>query len=822
MSVEEVLKVLKTSKNGLSEKEARRRLNNYGKNIINEGKKRTIFDIFLAQFNNTILILLIIAAIISFLIGGIIDGIAISLAVILNILFGVILEYNADRSVEKLKKMVKSRVLVLRDGEKKEIDSSFLVPGDIVLLQEGQKIPVDIRIIEEKELEVNESILTGESYPVKKKNSVLGETDLVDRINMLYAGTHIIKGECLGVVVRTGEKTEFGKISRKLKEIEKIETPLQKKLKNIGKILTLFSLILSIFIFIIGFFTNKSLYELFLYNISLIVAIVPEGMLTTLTIILTVGIFNMAKEKAIVRKMFSVETLGNVNFIATDKTGTITEGRMVLRKIFTDNIYDFSEIKGDEEILKCSYLCNSAHITNKGELVGDEIDVALLKAAKSKRFHLEKYLKKIKKISFTPFDYNKKMMSGIYEINNKRIEIFKGAPESILKISNYYKKGNKIIKLNKEEASKIISIKRKLSLEGMRLIAVAYKENKKTIFLGILAFFDRIRPNIRKTMNLFKKAGIKVMVLTGDSKDTALTIGKEIGLVENEQEVKKWDDINDLNNIDNLKIIARATPFSKLKVIESLLKKYIVGVTGDGVNDALALKKANLGIAMGSGADVTKEVADIVLMDDNFSTLIKAIIYGRSIVNNILNFLKYEIAANLALVLITIPSILSNLILNPIQILWINLIIDGPPALTLAFEKPKGLKKYSMGNKFWISLLLSSFYMFFITYLVYLLFSSNFPEEATSAAFTVFVFMQAFNLLNNRDLYSSFYSKIKSNKYIFISFFFILFSQILILYTPINIFFKINPLPLNHLFYMFLFASTILVFEEIRKYFIKD
>ncbi|MBU0586033.1 HAD-IC family P-type ATPase, partial [Candidatus Micrarchaeota archaeon] len=514
-SPDHILSELKTTENGLSDAEAASRLVKYGPNEFGKGKTRNLLDILIAQFKNYILILLMLAAAVAYFIGHTNDAFAIGIVVILNVFFGMLLEYRADKSMEELKKIAGTRTVVMRNGEKRDIDSQALVPGDIIFLSEGMKVPADLRIIEEHALEINEASLTGESMPVKKNaDKLASQTPLAERSCMAYAGTYITQGNARAVVVGTGHSTEFGILEHTLSSVVEEETTLQKSLAELGKAITIASFVIVAILFIAGMIFGKwSPGDLLIYSVSVIVAAVPEGMLTILTIVLAIGVKRMAMEKALVRKIQSVETLGNITFIATDKTGTITEGRMALVKLYDGKLKDFADISGTEKLLSSAYLCNGAYITEEG-IIGDETDKAFVIAGIAKGVDVNKLRSITPTLKFRPFNSDRKYMAGTYKISDKEITIIKGAPEVILPRCNKFEdETGKLTPISeyKEDAEAALS---KFTEAGMRVLAVAYVEGEATdksnlVFLGLLALHDPIRREVKHTIKICRAAGIR-------------------------------------------------------------------------------------------------------------------------------------------------------------------------------------------------------------------------------------------------------------------------------------------------------------------------
>lgn len=843
MSTEEALKKLESNDEGLSEKEAELRIKIHGYNEFGKGRKRTLLDLLISQFKNGIFFLLIVAAVISYFIGHYTDAIAIGIVVLLNILFGAVLEFKADESMEKLKTLAETKAIVMRNGKKNQISSRFLVPGDIIFLEAGAKVPADARILHEHDLETNESSLTGESAFVKKSTKKLElKTPLAKRSNIIYAGTFVARGSAKALVISTGRKTEFGAIEESLGKVEGEQTPLEKTLTELGKSIVICSFIIVSVLFFVGMILGKwTTEELIIYSISVIIAAVPEGLITILTIILAVGVQNMARERVLVRKLRAVETLGNITVIATDKTGTITEGKMTLAKVYDGaTIKNFADLNGKEEILFYSYLCNSAHFT-EGGVVGDETDCAFLTAGITKGINVKKFRQNTKQIAFFSFDPVKKTMSGIYEIEDanerKMVAIVKGAPENVLEMCSTFGPMHEKITGNKKK--EINAVLTSLTSEGMRLIAVACgKPRYKKIpenglrFCGFLALYDQIRPEVKETIRICNDAGIRVIMITGDNIATANKIANEIGF--SDSLVVNWAELEHMNDeeldkmLRHTGVIARATPAAKLRLVERLVKQNeIVAMTGDGVNDALAIKKAHVGIVMGRvGTDVSKEVADLVLMDDNFTTLEKAVEYGRGITRNIFNFIKFQITTNVALVIMAIPYVIGIKLLEPVHILWINLLIDGPPAMTLGLEKPKKeiMKEKPKKKNTFITMdfvfdtLNMAVWMVAVVLLVFFYYSKTEPSKAISMVFTTFAFMQIFNALNSRSSEEHFYTSLSSNKWLVIALVAVAFAQIAIIsIESISQIFGIVQLSLSDLAIVILCASSVLVVGESKK-----
>lgn len=693
---------------GLTSSQAREKLTQFGKNEIKAKRSFSALSVFLEQFPTFINGILFLGAVFSFLIGNYIDSSFIISILILSAVFGFVQEYNAEKSLEKLKSYIKPLSRVIRNGREEEILSSQLVPGDIVLINEGEHIPADGTIIISHHLEIDESVLTGESIPVSKSAKELA-----------FSGTLVSKGRGRVLIEKTGMNTRFGQIAKTLADIETDKTPLQKNLSTLGKIISVIALTVSFLLIPIGLFQNRDLFELILLSISAGVSAIPEGLPAVITIALAIGTNKMAKKNAIVRKLSAIETLGAVQVILSDKTGTLTKNEMTVKEFFIGNKDRLNFL------LKACVIGNTASLVQKGEqgkfeAIGDKTDASLLVFAKEKVGDLTKLTDGGKVIDEFVFDPQTKLITSIWEENGKRYIFVRGAPENILLNSTLSEKQKHEMESKFEAYAK----------KGFRVIGFGYKNHEdKSVkkrehletnleFLGFAGIYDPPRDEARKALENAKEAGIRTVMVTGDNELTALTIAKEVGLIEKDEDVLTGDELNKLTDeelkkiILNTSIFARTRPEDKLRLVNIFKSMgFIVGVTGDGVNDALALKRANVGIAMGStGTDVAKEAADIILSDDNYSTLIRAVLEGRTIYNNILKSIIYLLSSNLSEISLIVFAALLKMPdpLLPTQILWINLVTDGLPALALASdnrdrtilkEKPRDPKQQILTQK---------------------------------------------------------------------------------------------------------------------------
>ena len=682
---------------GLNQTEAKEKLKIFGKNEIKTLKSKSPLSIFLSQFPTMINVVLAGAAFFSFFAQDIIDGIFIVTTLFLNGVFGFIQEYRAEKSLEKLKSYITPFSRVIREGKELQVLTIELVPGDVVALYQGDSIPADGKLISMHDLEVDESILTGESLSVVRKQD-----------QPLFSGTFIVKGKGHLLIEKTGVNTQFGQIAKTLSSLDSDKSPLQVQLNELGKVLSLIAVIISISLIPIGTFQGREIFPLILIAVSIGIAAIPEGLPAIITIALAIGTNRMAKRNAIVRKMQSVETLGAIQVILIDKTGTLTQNIMRVKKFWSKNP-DLSNF------LNACIFGNTASVIkraqdNEWDIIGDKTDGALLLFAKDKLKDIDAVKQEAKIIDEYTFDPSTKTVTTILEKNDKRYVYVRGAPEEILTKSNLSQSEKEKVKLLFEEYAK----------EGLRVIGFGEKEtnmgeiNKKDFdgdfnFLGIVGIYDPPRKEAKQAVRDARRAGIKTIMVTGDNEFTALSIAREVGLIEMDEDVITGDDLKKITDDELEKIIlktrifARTRPEDKLRLV-MLLKKMelIVGVTGDGVNDSLALKRADVGIAMGEkGTDVAKEASDIVLTDDNFSTIVNAIEEGRTIYSNIIKSVTYLISGNIAEISIVFFATVFGLPTPffPTQILWINLVSDGLPALALASDiKNKNILKNSPRN----------------------------------------------------------------------------------------------------------------------------
>jgi len=846
---DEVLKQLKSNKEGLSEEEVAKRLKIYGRNELKKVRRLNSLKILLSQFTSFLIIILFIAIIISAFLKHWIDFSVILGIVILNGFFGFFQEYKAEREIENLKKMLVLKTKVMRKNKVEEIDARELVPGDILILSEGDEIPADARILRCSNLEVNEASFTGESLPVEKFAKILRiDVPLTERINMLYQGTGIVKGSCQAVVVSTGMKTELGKIAELVQEVKPEKNPFKKRMDRFAKTLGLIIIGLIMIISLIGFYLGFDKIQIFFTAISLAVSAIPEGMPAVITITLALATKKMAKINVLIRKLPAAETLGRVTVIATDKTGTITEEKMSVRKIYVNKKITsrFEKNKETSLLFKIGILCNNARIEEEikedGKIeeyvIGDPTEKALLLAADEYGIDKKKETKEKPRVREFPFSSDRKMMSIVRETKNGYISYVKGAPEIIIEKCSAELINNKIYELKKVRKEELLEEYKEMALEGMRVLAFAYKPIIKSakdieqklaehnlILVGFQGFIDPPRKDVKEAIRQCKEAGIRVIMITGDSALTAKTIGEEIGLEGEIIEAEQLERISDeklFDSIDKISIFARVSPEDKLRIVNVLKRKNeIVAMTGDGVNDAPALKRADIGIAVGRGTDVAKDASDMVLVDNHFASIVNAIKEGRRVDDNVNKFVKYMFSANFYEIMLVFFAILASLPLPllPLQILWLNFITDSFPALALSTEhaeedimkrKPKdgifkGVLTFSI---------IAGILVFLASFLLFYFYIEDISKARTMAATTGFVFEMLF-VFNCKSKSSVFKSKF--NKYIIYAILASLVLHLLVLYTPLNVLFSFIPLSIfDWLKILALSGACFLLLEAIK------
>jgi len=712
LSWKEVVKKLKTdSKEGLTEEEVKTRREKFGRNLLPKEKPFSKLRIFLEQFKSPLIYILVIAGIVVLIFKEFTDAIVIFGAVLLNTVVGFFQENKATDALRKLKKIVRIKSQVVREGNAKIVDSSELVPGDIFILNPGDKVPADGRIIENYDLKINEMALTGEWLPAKKKADILPEkTPLADRDNMVYMGTVVEDGKAKIVVTSTGFETEIGKVAQMVKEAKEEKTPLQKKLTRFAKIISGVIVAVCIIIFIEGVVTGNTFLEMFTIAVAVAIAAIPEGLPVAMTVILALGMQRILKKRGLVRKLASAETLGSTSIIATDKTATLTEGKMKVTDIITETK------KEDNLVLKIITLCNEAFIENPEEsmekwiIQGRPTDKALLLAGIQAGINKKELEKKMLKTAELPFSPVNKYLARAFVLNKKEDILYvAGAPEKLLEMSKYLRKGNKEILLTSQMVDEMKAKLEDLTGKGLRVVAVAYKKITSLkglfdnlVFVGLIALKDPIRKEVKKAIKICQQAGMRTIIVTGDHKLTAKAVAREIGFEVKEKNIMEGKELDQLSDkefakrVKDIQIYARVEPKHKMRIIRAWQDKgEVIAMTGDGINDAPALKQADVGVALGSGTEVAKEVSDLVLLTDNFNIIVAAVEEGRGIIDNIRKVITYLLSGSFTeTILIGVGLFFGYLPITAVQILWVNLIEDGLPGVALAFEpKEKDLMK---------------------------------------------------------------------------------------------------------------------------------
>jgi HAD ATPase, P-type, family IC len=718
-SQEAVLKELNVnSKTGLSTEEAKKRLEKYGLNKLKGKPKKSLLQLFLAQLKDVLIYVLIGAAVINIIAHGtegIPDALIILTVVLINALVGVIQESKAEKALEALQQMTAPKSLVRRNGEVIEINSEELVPGDILIIDAGRYIPADVRLIESANLQIQESSLTGESVPSEKNADFITSDEKIsvgDKENMAFMSTIAIYGRGEGVVVATAMDTEIGKIAKILDEDENMLTPLQIKLEELGKTLGYGALAICGIIFVVGMLQGRQVVEMFMTSISLAVAAIPEGLVAIVAIVLSLGVKSMSRKNAIVRKLPAVETLGAVNIICSDKTGTLTQNKMTVVKTYTlNNLKDISDERNQKanvdetELIRSFVLCSDASIDG-GQDIGDPTEVALV--VLGDKFNLEKNTlnAEYKRVGENPFDSDRKLMSTLNEEGNKFRVHTKGAIDNILMRSNRILVNGEILPITDEDKSKILKVAENMSDDALRVLGVAFKDvdteiapeemEKDLVVVGIVGMIDPPRIEVKGSIEEAKRAGITPIMITGDHKNTAVAIAKELGIATDISQSLTGSEIDSIpdekfaKEINNYRVFARVSPEHKVKIVRAFKKQgNIVSMTGDGVNDAPSLKSADIGVAMGiTGTDVSKGASDMILTDDNFTTIVHAIEEGRNIYNNIKKTIMFLLSCNLGEVLCVFFATVFGwaMPLVPTQLLWVNLITDTLPAISLGMD----------------------------------------------------------------------------------------------------------------------------------------
>ncbi len=817
-SADDLFKLLESGKDGISDSESEKRIEKFGRNQLKEQKKRSLLKIIISQINNPVVYLLTAAAVVAFIFGDTAEGIAIVVVILINTIIGFWMEFQAQKSMDALKKMDKITAKVLRDGNEKSIDANELVPGDIITLEAGMMVPADARLVEEQEISVDESPLTGESLDVEKNTEIIEEKQgVADRKNMIYKGTAITGGTGKAIVVATGMETEIGNISTMVSEAEEEQIPLDKKLHKLTKRLIWLTLGLAAAFFLFGWIAGKDWYSLFQTAIAWTIAAIPEGLPVVASIALARGMLKLAKKQVIVKKLSAVETLGETTVIFTDKTGTLTENKLSVNHLQFPNQEVLIKIKEDQvalekienadeneyfnHFIKISAFCNDASLNGENGPEGDALEISLLQFLE--KYNPQKYgeISNQERVAEDPFDSESKYMGTVNKENGNYYVAAKGAAESILGICSKINSEEGVTDISEEKIQEWKKKNDELSGQGLRVIAYAYKtmdnepENtddpeksfmNSLIFLGLVGFLDPPKQDVPQAVDECLKAGIKVVMVTGDHPGTALNIGTQVHIVEEDaSNVMKGSELetHDEEKVTGTRVFSRVDPEQKLNLIDHFQNQgEIVGMTGDGVNDAPALKKADIGIAMGQrGTQVAQEVADMVLKDDSFPSIVNAIKEGRIIFGNIRKFIMYQLSYHLAeiIVIATISFTLFTLPLFPLQLLFLNLLSDVFPALALGVGKgnphvmnlpPKDPEEPIITRQNW---LLMGYYGLVIAAsiagaYIFAKFAWNLSDEiANNVAFFSLAFAQLLHVFNMRERDEPvFKNQVTTNKYV--------------------------------------------------------
>lgn len=869
-SAEDVIKALESMKEGLGPREAEERLEKYGWNELLEKKKDNPIFVLLRQFKSFLIIILIIAAVVSFYLGEAVDAIVIILIVLMAGILGFIQEYRAEKSIEALKEMAAPIAKVLREGRIMEVPSRNLVPGDIIQLAPGDKVPADGRIIESFELKVNESSLTGESAAVAKNNQTIsGEAALSERNNMVFSGTLVTYGRCRAIIVGTGMDTQFGQVANLLVQIEKKTTPLQESLDGLGKNIGLITLVVVVFVTLLGLSRGYDFLEMFIWSVALAVAAIPEALPAVVTVALGLGIRRMVRRRALIRYLPAVETLGSIDVICSDKTGTLTQGEMTVTEIRLGDlnikvtgsgyepvgefIVDNDPIKPLENpdlkaLLTVNALCNDALLVQKDgqwKVEGDTTEGALLSTAS--KADLDSDVLEFERTGEIPFSSERKMMTTIHSTGNGHIAYSKGATEVIIDRCSHILRNGEPEPMSETDREGILEKDREMASRALRVLSMTYRPlegdnfssgdaEKDMIFIGMCGMIDPPREEVKEAIRTCTAAGIRTVMITGDNKLTALSIARELGILKNGRvmtglELDKIDDKELEELVQAVQVYARVSPYHKMRLVEALQKKnWIVAMTGDGVNDAPALKKADIGVSMGiTGTEVTKEASDMILLDDNFTTIVSAVEEGRNIYKNIRNFVTFGLSCHLAEILIVFIALMIGypLPLVATQILWINLITDGLPPMALSVEPPDPglMKEKPRGREQGIltkRVVLSGAGLGGVLALLSLIIFINYQEnllKAQTMVFTMVVVGEMFNALNWRSAnYSIFKLGFFTNRPLILAILSTLILQALVIYAPfLQEPFSTTALSLNDLGIIFTGGIIFLLAGEIMK-----
>ncbi|MEM3828505.1 MAG: HAD-IC family P-type ATPase [Conexivisphaerales archaeon] len=894
LSVEEIFEKLKTSGHGLTLAEAEKRLREYGPNELEEEKRMTKLALLIHQLKNPLVGVLLAAALISLLVGKVIDAVVVAVVIAINTSIGFVQEYKAEAALHALKSLAAPEAEVLRNCPEKgaciemRVKAREIVPGDIILLDAGDKVPADARIFEAINLEIDESMLTGESTPVRKTTEPLdADLPVADRRNMAFSGTIVTQGRGKAVVIATGMKTEMGKIASIIKETEKAATPIQKRTADLGKKLGLLAILASAIVLVISLLRGFEFFEGFLFVLAMAVSAIPEGLPVVITITLAIGVHRMAKRNAIIRNLQAVDTLGSATVICTDKTGTLTTNQMTVKKIFVNNkvvnvtgvgftpegsfeingrVIDAKEDHALSLLLQVGALCNNARLRehklngeSRWEIYGDPTEGSIIVAAAKAGIQKDEIDKKYPRVDEIPFDPEKRYMVTFHKTAEETLLVcMKGAPETVLEFCSSFMEKGQTKKLTKEKREEVLKVNVEMAKEALRVLAAAYQtieednleafkegikhKQVKLVFIGLFGMIDPPRPEAKQAVELCKKAGIKVIMATGDHKLTAEAIAKEIGILEPGFGVLTGAEMDHISDeeldavIEKTSVFARVSPVHKYRIVESLRRKgHIVAMTGDGVNDAPALKAAEIGIAMGiTGTDVTKETADMVLTDDNFASIVNAVEEGRVVFENIRKVVKYLVSTNTGEIititgaLLFLPGV--PLIFTPVQILWVNLVTDGLLDKFLAMEPkerdvmeqpPRKPTEKIINRDIALNIIYVGLFMAVGTLWIFnSAWTNGDLRKAQTLGFTTMAMFQVFNAINCRSRTTSVFKLgLTTNKYLLLGIATSILLQLLATFLyPLQIALGTVTLSLWEWATIFLISSSVFFADELRKF----
>lgn len=845
VDIEKIYEEFDSGKNGLSSKQVHLNRKKYGKNIIEEKKEASKARIFLEQFQDVLVIILIIAAIISLFTGGLESTIVIFFVLSLNATLGTIQYFKAEKSLASLRSLSSPTAKVIREGKEMKIPSSDVVVGDVLVLEAGDIVSADARLIEALNLEINESSLTGESLNIEKNSEIINAKDLPlgDQKNMIFSSSLVTNGRGIGIVINVGMTSEIGKIALALKETKQDKTPLQNSLDNFSKYLAIIIIVICGVVFGLSIYRNMKIIDALMFAVALAVAAIPEALSSIVTIVLAIGTQKMAQEKAIVKQLKAVEGLGCVSVICTDKTGTLTQNKMDIRKVVLNKkILNIDELKfknkEEEYLLANSLLCNNSKIS-----IGEKTSTEAALLNLNKKIDVSHFRNKYKRINEIPFDSSRKIMSTLNFYEGKNIMFTKGATDVIITKCSYILENGTIRRINESDIFDIKRLLNTLSENGLRVISFAYKEfkgkseiqvgdEKELIFIGLVGLIDPPKLEAKEAISNTYLAGIKPIMITGDHKITALAIAKEIGIYKENDIVLTGSELSKMSDdeldkiIDKVSVYARVTPADKIRIVTSWQRNnQVVAFIGDGVNDAPAIKKANIGISMGEGGtEVSKDASSIILMDDNYSTIIKAIRNGRNIYDNIQNAIRFLISGNAAGIIAVIYTTLLSLPIPfaPVHLLFINLLTDSLPAIAIGMEpmkkdlikqKPRKSSEFLISKRVFIKIVLEGILIALFTLLSYYVGLETNQYAARTCVFLTLCSARLFHSFNCRSRYSFFKDKVK-NKAMYLSFIIGMILLNLVLFVPfLQPIFKVWPLEKEQIIkaYLFALAPTIII-----------